>query len=364
MSLFDAAKAFLATMLGGRHSDEPYVIGTQMAAASAAQQRHEKAHGQLPSPVRHLSYSATECRLWRWSDSPVDSLIETKVATFAGLGDAERNSMRDRLSMDDFYTLLTFTRRCVLAALRNGDASKLEPAFAALAMIELERIDWRDLMMAKSMIGHAAQKLGAPFADLAAMAGKLAEPRTAEVLADKHSGRVNLAEACGLQEVDTTEGLALFDTSYARFEPRADLAGKAFQCALALEENGYAIDRLQLASDLPLVWLRGGDSSANKRLVERFTGCITIGGVPLTDPEPMSSGQSLLVFLAEVASESDALEIAAAADICTTSVTQIGLATGRLCAIIIQRSWMADTPPMEDKRSLERLREVFVKLLG
>lgn len=361
---FRAFKSWLNGIAFGARSSETFVIGTQIAQARAAQNRHDEEHGSQPSPMAGLRYSNAEGRLWRWVESPIDSSIEAIVADFAGLDHAQRNAMRDSLTMDDFYTLLTFTRRCALATLRSGEPSKLEPAFIAIAMIELERIDWRDLLVANWLVRYAGQRQGVSVKDFVSRAIELAEPQTAEALRRDRSARIDLAESCGYREVSTPEGVALFETGYERFSPSANLAGIAFDVAVALEGNGYAIRSVKVACDLPLTWLRSRDGSAIAKMVRRFSGCISINGVPSLDPEPKPSGQGLLVFLAEAASVDDAMEVAAAAESSSDSLrTQIGLASGRLCAVIIQRSWMADTPPLEDKSSLERLRTVFERLL-
>lgn len=364
MNLVQSLKTFIARLTGGASSTGTVVLGTQMAQARAAQQRHEEERGIQPSPLADFSYSSPEIRLWRWRDSPVDHGIEMEIARFAELGEAERNAVRVSLTMNDFYTLLSFAKRSALAALRTGDSSKIEPAFTAMAMIALERIDWRDLPMTSSLVCYAGQRLTAPVPKLVSRAAELAEPQTAEALLHDRTRQIDLAPECGYREVSTPEGAAIFHTSYKHFSPKADLVGIAFGCATALEDNGYNIDRVELATDLPLTWLDSKDGSAIAKMVRKFSGCVSIDGAPRSDPEPMSSGQSLLVFLAEAASEKDAREVATAAQNSTyPRRTQIGLASGQLCAVIIQRSWMADTPPLEDVRSLERLRPVLERLL-
>jgi hypothetical protein len=340
-------------------------LGTQMAQASAAQRRHEKTHGAPSSPLADLRYSSIENRLWRWVDSPIDSRIEAVVTEFATLGEAERNSMRDSLSMDDFYTLFTFARRRALAVLRGSEAGQIETAFVSIAMIDLERVDWRDLIVANSLLCYAGERIGAPVADLVSRTIQFAEPKTAEALVRQRTTRIDLAQSCGYREVRTSEGVALFETGYEHFSPQADLERIAFESAVVLENNGYEIEDISLASDLPLTWLDGDDGSAIAKVVRSLSGCVAIHGVPRADPAPKTSGQSLLVFLGEAASERDACEIATAAENASSSQrTELGLASRRICAVIIQHSWMADTPPMEDAHSLERLRGVFERLLN
>jgi hypothetical protein len=354
-----------ATDKNGAGLSGPFEIGIQMAQASAAQRRHEETHGAQSSALADLRYSSVESRLWRWVDSPVDSRIAPVVTEFAVLSEEERKSVRDSMSMDDFYTLLAFARRRALAVLRGSVAEKIEPAFVAIAMIDIERVDWRDLLMAHSLVCYAGERIGEPVAELVRRTVKLAGPKTVEALMGQQTMRIDLAEACGYREVRTSEGVALFDTGYERFSPQADLGSIAFESAVALEKSNYEIESISLATDLPLTWLDGREGSAIGSMARNLSGCVVIHGVPCADPAPSTSRQMLLIFLGEAASESDAREIAAAAINASSSQrTELGLASGRLCAVIIQSSWMADTPSMENEESLERLRGVIEPLLN
>lgn len=344
-------------------ASEPFEIGRQLSDALAAQRRLDETQDEhLPSPMADHRYSSAECRLWRWKDSAVDGGIEAEVESFGRLGPADRIAMRKRLTLDDFYALLTFSRRCVLASLRNNDASKLGVAFGAMAMIEMERIDWRDFVIAERLASYAGQRLHAPMESIVRNAIQMAEPEVAAALSSNRTRPIDIEATCGYREVRTPEGLALFDTSHARYRPKVDLAQLAFASALTLEDKGYQIDSIDLAVDLPPVWLNSARGSRLTKTIEKFSGCVSLHGVLRADPEPRHSGQFLLVFLAEAASEQDALEIASAAD-SNSEQSAIALTLGRIVAVIIQSSWMADTPPMEDRSSLERLRPIFEQLL-
>lgn len=365
MNLVEAVKAFFTKFAGAGKSEESFVIGTQMADATAAERRHGARNEGRSSPLASLRYSTKETYLWRWTDSRVDDDILAEVANFAQLGEAGRSAVRNSLTMDDFYTILIFARRCALASLRCDDAGKIEIAFAGLAMIELERIDWRDLSIASALVRYAGQSLRLPVASFVDRAVQLAEPQTARALSEDRALRVDLAESTGYREVRTPEGVALFETGYEHFAPKADLIKIVFESAVALDAGGYEISSVQVACDLPLTWLSTDEGSPISNVVKDFSGCVSIGGVPRADPAPESSGQSILVFVAEAASEEDARAVAAAADNpAIPDRTQLGSASGQLCAVIIQWSWMADTPPLEGKCSLERLRPVVERLLA
>jgi hypothetical protein len=340
-------------------------LGTQMAQASAAQRRHEKTHGAPSSPLADLRYSSIENRLWRWVDSPIDSRIEAVVTEFATLGEAERNSMRDSLSMDDFYTLFTFARRRALAVLRGSEAGQIETAFVSIAMIDLERVDWRDLIVANSLLCYAGERIGAPVADLVSRTIQFAEPKTAEALVRQRTTRIDLAQSCGYREVRTSEGVALFETGYEHFSPQADLERIAFESAVVLENNGYEIEDISLASDLPLTWLDGDDGSAIAKVVRSLSGCVAISHASLSLAASPKKTRSDWPDVFGAGSARGTPCIATAAENASSSQrTELGLASRRICAVIIQHSWMADTPPMEDAHSLERLRGVFERLLN
>jgi hypothetical protein len=351
---------------GSPEADLPdaIVLGLPMAQAIEAQRLHKGQGESRRSPLAEMRYADAECRLWRWTNSALDSAIEAIVAEFARLAPSERQAMRDSLALEDFYTLFIFVQRCVLFALRTGEAGRIPVAFTAIAMVARARVDWRDLLVAIWLARYAGQRLNAPVADIAARAARLAEPATAKDLLADRKRPVKLAEACGYREVVTSQGVALFRTRYEPFSPSADIAAIAFAAALALEAEGYRISDIELATDLPLVWLNADERTPLARMVGEFSGCASIHGVPATDPEPAASGQSLLVFLAEAASASDAQDVALAATRATNAArTVLGMASDRLCAVIIQRSFMADIPPLEDGRALERLRPMIEKLL-
>lgn len=346
-------------------SAETYVIGQEMAQAIAAQQRHDTKHGHLTSPLAGLRYADTEGRLWRWTESSVDSLIATAVARFATLDEAGRTAMRDSLSMDDLYTLLAYVRRCALSALRSGDPDKIETAFNAIAMIDLERIDWRDLLVATRMVRYAGQRQNLPVSSLINQAIGLADRQTAKALRRDGSRPVDLANSCGFLEVDTPEGIVLVQNGFERYAPKANLAGIAFEIARAIEANGYEPETIEIALDFPLVWLNCSEDPAMAGIVRAFTGCASVHGVPHGDPSPNSSGQFLLALVAEAASEEDARAVAVAAERAAgEGAPQIAVARGRLCAVIVQSSWLADTAPVEDLQSLERMRSFLKASLG
>lgn len=73
---------------------------------------------------------------------------------------------------------------------------------------------------------------------------------------------------------------------------------------------------------------------------------------------PGDRAHFLLVYLVEARDEADAGTIAAAArDRVLDGAVELGIAAGRLCAVVIARTAVHGVPEIEDDVSLARLRE-------
>jgi hypothetical protein len=108
--------------------DEPgvVVLGTELAAARAAQERHVPPG---PSPLGGVAYERAAHLLWRWVDSAADATVAAFVHRFVAAAPDEQAVLRARLTMDDFYALMCFARRRAFAAIRTGDGALLTDTF-------------------------------------------------------------------------------------------------------------------------------------------------------------------------------------------------------------------------------------------
>ncbi len=332
--------------------------------ARAAQRRHAEMLGPRPSPLGDVCYSPGAARLWRWVDSPADERVDALVANFRGLDDAARNSIRDDLTTDDFYTLWRFAIRYSFAALREGDPRKVEAAFNALAMIDLERIDWRDFSTPRNLARAVGKRIGAPIRSIAKQAARLATPQVRSLLLLRVP-RVDLSGNCGYREVHTSDGVALFGDGFRRFAPKADLARLGYVAAGMLENESYAIETITMASELPIVWLDAQNDRETAKRVKRIKGCVSLRGEPGADLQPGYTDQHVSIAISEAANESDAQAIA---DLVKSEThphfARIGISSRRLCVIMIQQSRTRDTSPREDAHTLERFRVQFEGLLA
>jgi len=113
---------------------------------------------------------------------PLDDELSALCHRFALSDPAGRSRLRDSTSMLDFSTLLSFSRRSAVFAMRDHKTEHVVDGLSAIAMVEKSRIDFRDAIGALSLLHHAARAIGANVDDLFGMASLLAEPKMSELI--------------------------------------------------------------------------------------------------------------------------------------------------------------------------------------
>lgn len=333
---------------------EDIFLGMELSVARVAEElRRVTASG--PSPLRDVAYPSRANVLWRWVDAQEDAAVWAFVRAYSGVVDGAR--VRSSLTMDDFYTLMTYSRRCVLAALRNEDPGAAEAAFDALSAIDIGRVDWRDVVVAASLASFAARRVGLAPEEVLAGAVLRAEPQVADILERAAAKEIDLAGDWGYREVATNDGPVLVESDGG--EESVDLVVSALGVADLIEEDGrYEVSGAGEVAELPAVWL--SDSPATAEARRRLRECVSVHAEP---PESRFR-HFLLVFLAEAADERDAELIAQAArDRVDDGTVQLGIACGARCAVVVARSGVMADSSIEDGGSLARFAEPIRALL-
>ena len=105
-----------------------YVIGEQMARARRAEQARLSSSKAGPSPLPanlHYDSSRGDLDLSDPPKHPLDDELSSICHRFALNDQAGRSRLRDSASMDDFYTLLSFSRRSAVFAEANHRLARL-----------------------------------------------------------------------------------------------------------------------------------------------------------------------------------------------------------------------------------------------
>ena len=284
------------------------------------------------SPLTGLRYPVSAMALWRWLDAPEDDVIRAFLARCAEADRLERARLRSLLSVEDFFSLVTFAQRSMLAALRTESADRVTEGWSSLAMIDVDRCaDPKDVWMAARLVRYATERIGLDPADATRVAFGMADPETlellTEVLADDEA---DLTEDCGLREVRSATGPIIVEDDDETYIPDTDLLAIALRVPALLAEQGYPNASVTIAATIS-GWLEHLPPPVVRAAADEINGTVSVHADPAG-----SRATSLLVFLAEMTS-------AAAAELVASAITRepearypvLGRARGRLCAIVI-----------------------------
>ncbi len=267
--------------------------------------------------------------LWRWRDAAEDDAVAALLARCADADPAGSRALRDTLTVEDFFSLVTFAQRCVLAALRTRDAGWVSRGWAALAMIDLNRCaDRRDVWMAARLVRYATNRLGLDPGPVSRRAFERADPDTAALLAEVVADdEPDLTEDCGMREVRTDTGPILVYDDDETYQPDTDLVEIALRLTALLSEHGYTEAGVTVAAAIGQHWLARTMSGT----VPALTGCVAVHADP-----PDDRSNALLIFVGEAATPDDATLIASAIQATPVANSPVlGRSVGRLCAVMV-----------------------------
>ncbi|MEL6962059.1 MAG: hypothetical protein AAFO01_04835 [Pseudomonadota bacterium] len=335
------------------------VIGQGVTDAREAERRHRLSHPDVTSPM-----PADRFKEWRGDYDlfdleplPLDAEIRSVCRDFREASTQEQCVMRDGMSMDDFYTLLTFGRRASVQAIRSEDTSIADDGLTAIAMVDMSRIDHRDATMSLGLLDHALQRLGAIANERIEEASRQALPEIAEVLLrqTKRPASHRRLAACCYEEFESRRGIGFVRRGVQGYAPLSDLFPVAVDIKTFINSDCYR-SNIELASSLPPVWLQGHDNAVVSKALESVTGGVTIDGriLPEKDSDPFA--QQLTVFLIETGSEAFANELLAISEVHAAWHLRLGAASGNLFALMVARSVREGVDAFETAESLQRFK--------
>lgn len=334
-----------------------------MAAAAAAEARHQ-AVPRGPSPLAGVAYEPN-LSLLHFTQVPADEVLDEFVARFAASGEEDRARLRADLPQGDLYTVLSYAQRSAVRALRSGDGEVARRGVAALAAVDIDRVDWRDLAWKAGLLSYALGKITGDAAGAFQAAASLAEGSTAAFLTRQAGQPQASLSDWGFREIRTSDGVGLIEQEGAPYRPVSDLARLAEAVKAGMDDSSWQLSGPVIGSDLPAVWLRAGKPRKVANALGSLTGCARLRGTFADRNRPGAGAQHMAIFLAETVKPAAAGIIAKSAGPGPDgSFTAVSAAAGTLCAVLIARSWIKGTPAIETQASLERFRPVLVDALA
>jgi hypothetical protein len=346
---------------------EPVVIGQEIADAYEAERKRMEAgkHGTSPIPEATYDFWRGELRLTDPSRLPLHSQIAAVCRSFAQLDAGSRNDMRGSISLDEFYTLLTFSRRAAVFAMREG-RSDLIDGLTALAMIEAQRVDYRDILVALSLLHHAGVRAGEDPKSVFGGAAALAEPEVSKLMegfAARRPADRDLRDAWGFDEVETERGVGLMRWGFRRHQSTHDFKRIALELAALLEADRYQPDDPEVATELPTFWFRGVSDPSLDETLRAIRAGATIRGQLRPEVDPSSTSQQLTIFLAELPDQRLAGKLLEMSRQPSEGFWRVGVAEGRLFSLTVARSFVQGVEAYETSESLGRFGSGIARIL-
>lgn len=330
-------------------ADDPeIVLGIEYAAARDAEERH--ARNRPPSALSGWEYEARDHDLVRFEEVEIDGRLDNFL-TDSALSPEE-------LSMDDFYTLLAYAKRCGVRALR-GNPEVLGLGVSAVACIDLTRIDPRDAHWSLGVVTAVARELGVDLED--SFAEELAQTSSGDMERLLHRFSAPASDGGSLEDwgftiVDTAKGPGLARFGYEAFDPTVNLLDRGLAIASVLEADRYSLKYFEVGHRIAPIWLPGARTDEAEALLDRIRAGLLVACRLDPDIDP-SGAQMMNVYLLEAASAGDADLVAGWSKEGKASHASLSEATANLVAVMIARSTVVGVEGYESDQTLARFRE-------
>jgi len=365
-----AAILIVVVVLLRARKNKPYVLGEEYAKAVALEQQRKQSGDGRKSPM-----PAGEYDQWRGEDgliNPVKNSLDSELGAlcqkFAKSDAQARADMRTSISMDEFYTLLTFSQRAAVFAMRERDVNWVNNGLTAIAMIEAKRTDARDILMALSLLYHSAKRIGANADQLFRDTAKLSEPSVATLLTgfvDRPADEKDIRASWGFDEVETSGGLGFIGWGNEAYQPTGDLKRVAIEIADLVAKDKYRASSVEVASELPAVWLKSAENPSVESVLKKVRAGASIHGNLRPNEHPTYKSQVLMIFLVEMDDERAAQELQEMSrKKKPANYSMVGVSNGKLFCLVIGESFEQGVAAFETPETLPRFAKGITEILG
>lgn len=349
---------------------ETYVLGEEYAKAAANEQQRKQTGDARKSPMPAMDYDA-----WRGEDSlinPVKNSLDSEVVAlcqkFAKSDAQARADMRTSISTDEAYTLITFSQRAAVFAMREHDVNWVNNGLTAIAMTEAPRTDPRDILWALSLLYHSAKKVGANADQIFRDTAKLSEPQVAELLTGFVERRPNdkdIRSAWGYDEVETKGGIGFIRWGNKTYQPTGDFKKVVIDIADLVSKDKYQSSSVHVADELPSIWLKSKENPSLESVLQKVRAGGTINADLRPNEHPTYKSQTLMIFLVEMADERAVQELQEmSVRKRPADYSMVGISSGKLFCLVVGESFEQGVASVESAASLQRFAPGIKEILN
>jgi len=268
--------------------------------------------------------------------------------------------------MKNIYTLFVFCRRATVYGIR-GSLKYLENALTTLSMVEPERCDYRDAVIAFALVNYGIVKMNLDFEKLLQKSILNSSPMMGQLLLQyKGTGSKgkSLEARAGYAEFHSKYGPGFIHWLYADYKPKNNLANIGLEISEFIAKDKYQRGILTAAAKLPLVYFNGKNNLELKSILERSMGTLSISSHPKENICKTPIYQMFLLCLVECENPKDAENLTQAVNSSPNKGhCKIAAAVEEICWVLITRSAKVGVDPFEDSESIKRFNEPFSRTI-
>lgn len=360
----------LYTLRRQQDKKDVYVIRELRAKAVEAEQRRKTKGDVGESPMQDQKYDfwRGELNLINPVQNHLDTMIGELCKRFASSDAQARASIRASIRLEELYTLLTFSRRAAVVAIRQQSVDWVNNGLTAISIIEYERADFRDILLALSLLYNSATRIGENADQLLRYVATLSEPEMAKLIIEfmerTEKGK-DLRSSWGYEEVETKDGVGLIGWDFKSYNPTYDLKKIAIETGDLIATDKYQPQSISVASELPPYWLVSyRDYTSAEKVPLIFRAGASIWARLRPNEHPKHDSQMLMVYFEEGADENTAralLEMSkkkGPPDYCMK-----GFVKGRLFCLLVAKSEEMGVKSFETPKSVERFSEGISEIM-
>ena len=344
------------------------VLGRELAEATQREKQRIEIGNQSLSPLPDFNYS-------NWPDeqsliNPIWNELDNKIVIlideFKIHNESRRKELQTSISQDDIYTLLEFTRRAIIFAVRNKDATNIHNAIAAIAMIEANRCDYRNVLVALSFLFFGINQLNLDEVVLFDEAEQLAQGKTRKLIEEFQMRPIGskMTEAFGYTAIQTNYGLSFILTNTTRYNPKKNLINILFEFESILYYDKYRKGEITLERNIAPFWLNANEDKRIKDLLFDSNGCVFLRANLKTEYHTQADQQNLYVYLAEYSDAKIPQLLTHKTNTVTSEgIVRLALSENKIFCLVVQRAIIVDLKEFETGKSLLRFEESFREII-
>jgi hypothetical protein len=344
-------------------------LGEEKANATGVEKKRIEASKLLASPLPSFSYS-------KWPDEqslidPVENELDLEIlqrcTAFKKYGAGKRTKIRNALNQEHIYTLLEFAKRATVLGIRKKDPLYISNGLIAIAMIDAERCDFRDVLVTLSFLNYGLQKLNVEQNSIVQEITKLCDGKTKKLTEEFFQSTEkggNVEYMSGYTAIETSKGVGFIEKRIRKYNPKRNLAKILLDISDYVYSDKYLKGQVAIGAEIALAWLSADNGSQIDKALSTTTGTAMLHTQLRSDFSPKSNMQMLLIYLSEFSDDkSEQILLEHLDKTAPKKFKRISFVQDNILCVIVQSATVFGLEEFESQASLKRFEKPIRELI-